>query len=257
MELNTILLVFPEQVVENTLYLASKFTKAFNSKLIILILEKKEHQNEETIKMKLNQLNLNYQLFIEKNGIKDKINQYVDKYLPDLIIIPHEKIDPMVHIFKHPATEKFVEKFDKTHILFPIIEAKDIQKSIIYIDPDSDNEQYIKASFEILSKVSHTEFIYAFHEEYFEYSLIKTHPEDEAKRIIKELYQEGIEKSKQLIAKALNKEVTLKVIKGDPKKEVPFFALKNGYDLLAINIHHEDKKSFIENSEISIGLFKG
>ncbi len=257
LDLNTILLVFPENVVENTIILSSKFARVFSSKLLVLVLEKKEGIDEKQIKDQLNQLNINYQLYVEKNGIKEKITQYVENYSPDMIIIPHEKIDPMVHIFKHPATEKFVEKFDKTHIIFPLKETKDIQKSLIYVDPDSDTPEYLKSAFEILSRVSQVEFIYAFHEEYYEYSLMKTHPEEEAKRIIKQLYEEGLEKSKQLIAKAVGKEIVLKVIKGDPKKEVPFFAFTNNYDLLGINIHHEDKKSFIENSEISIGLFKG
>jgi len=257
LDLNTILLVFPEQIVKNTVYLSSKFVRAFNAKLIVLVLEKKESIDETNLKENLNQLNINYQIHIEKNGIKEKINDYIEKFSPDMIVLPHEKIDPMVHIFKHPITEKFVEKFDKTHVIFPLKETKDIQKSLIYIDPNNDTEAYIKSAFEILSRVSLAEFIYSFHEEYFEYSLMKTHPEAEAKSIIKQLYEEGIEKSKQLIAKAIGKEITLKVIKGDPKKEVPFFAMTNDYDLLGININHEDKKSFIENTEISIGLFKG
>ncbi len=255
--INSILLVFPHKFVENTLYLSAKFSKVFDAKLLVFIIQKKGKISQENIENKLKELNVKYEIFVEENGIKGKIEEFYEKHKPDMIIVPHEKIDPMLHIFKHPATEKFAEKFDDCHIIFPVEEARDIKKSLIYVDPDDDTEDFVKNAYEILSRVSSVEFIYAFYEEYYEYSLMKTHPEEEARKILQEMYEEGLEKSRRLIAKAIGKEITLKVIKGDPKKEVPFFATEHNYDLLGINIENENKKSFIENTEISIGLFKG
>ncbi len=258
MDINSVLLIFPKKFVENTLYLAVSIAKSLNTDLKILILEREEETKRDKIESILNSENIEYDIFIEKNGLKSKATKFIENYHPDLLIIPHEKIDPMVHIFKHPEAEKFVEKFEDASIIFAIESSREIKKPIIYIDPNQDSVEYVKRAYNILKKIcGNVEFIYSFHEEFYEYSLSKTHPDAEARSIINELYEEGLRKSKELIAKAVGKEVTLKVIKGDPKKEVPFFAHQNGYDILSVNIENEDKKSFIENSQITIGLFKG
>ncbi len=258
MDINNIVVIFQKKLIENTLYLAVSFVKPFNATLKVLVIEKDKNINTEHIEQILNKEGVRYEIFVEKNGLKSKAEEFVEKVHPDLLIIPHEKIDPMLHIFKHPSAEKFVEKFEDVSTIFAVESVRKLEKPLIYIDPYHDSVNYVKVAYETLIRVcGGVEFIYSFSEEDLEYSLSKTHPEAEAKKIIEELYEEGINKSKELIARAVGKEVTLKVIKGDPKKEVPFFAYQNGYDILAINIENEDKKSFIENSQLTIGLFKG
>ena len=255
MPVDTIIFYLQEKVNFNNLHIVKNIASKLQKKLILLFVDTPQEEKEKAISLiSSNGINFEVKNQIEEALIKEEIN----KEKPDLLILTREKISPLEHIFKTPETEKFIDSIKNIDILLLQDDATKLEKILINIDKETSTPSYIKSTYEFAKKLEvQFDFVTSFYESYYEVSLIKTHPEEEAKQIVKDLFKEHVETVKDKIARALGKEkIELIVIKGDPKKEVPYYARRKEYDLLIINENIEDKDSYIENSEMSVGIFK-
>ncbi len=203
---------------------------------------------------------------VEKVCPNNKINSFssfgeaktfLEDFKPSLVMVSQEKIDPLVHVFKLTEAEKFIKGLNEFNILLLWEEAETADKVLINVDYETSTEKYIQIAYDFATKVSKEfTFIYSFYESFYEYRLMKTHADEEAKKLVAEMYKEHVSTVKSLIKRALNREdLPLLVIKGDPKKEVPYYSRTHKYDILLINQSIESKESYIENTENSIGIF--
>ncbi|NPA53613.1 MAG: hypothetical protein GXO21_02985 [Aquificae bacterium] len=182
---------------------------------------------------------------------------FLEDFKPTLVMLSQEKINPLLHIFKHTDAEKFIKGLNNFNILLLWEEAEKAEKILINIDYETATEKYIQIAYSFTSKVAKEfSFIYSFYESFYEHMLMKTHADEEAKQLVAEMFKEHILEVKNLLKRALGGEdLPLLVIKGDPKKEVPYYSRTHGYDILIINHSIENKESYIENTENSIGIF--
>ncbi len=239
----------------NNLQVASFISHRLKKKLILFLIEIPENQKEKA-KDQLFSLDIDFEIRnqIEYGEAKDEIKS--EK--PDLLIMTREKISPFEHIFKLTSSEKFIKGFEYINILLLQEDCKKIEKILINIDRDTSTLYYIKSAFSFAKKLGvDFQMITSFCEIFYENRLKKTHPDEEAKKLVSDIFKEHIDAVKRKIAESIGGEnVELIVVKGDPKKEIPYYARKNLYDLLIINEDIEEKDSYIENSEMSVGIFK-
>lgn len=255
MPVNEIIFYQEEKVSFNNLKVAKYIAEKLGKKLILLLVDIPEEDKEKIVK-ELSTNNIDFEI---RNQIKPpEVKEKITEEKPDLLILTREKISLLKHIFKGSPSEKFVLSLENVDILLLQEDVEKIEKILINVDKETSTPFFISQSFEFANKISSdVKFITSFHESYYEISLQKTHPEDEAKKIVLELFNEHISIIKEKIAKALKgKKTELIIVKGDPKKEVPYYARRNGYDLLIINENIGNKESYIENSEMSVGIFK-
>ncbi len=238
----------------NNFLILKEIAKKLDEELIILICSIDTFPKEDIEKELINH-GINYRIEI-KSDFDEGIN-FVKNYSPDLLVLTKERIDPLEHIFHHTYCEKILVEFKNTNILALQEDKKTLKNGLIYVSKDNSTVDFIKSSKYFADRILEDyRFIYSFYEDFYEKRLIKTHTEGEAKQIIAEMFREHVDTVRSLIAKAVGEEKTeLLVIKGDPKKEIPYYARKNNYDLLIFNRGVEDIDSFIENSETSIGIF--
>ncbi len=235
-------------------YLAKDIAKALGNGLYIVLVGFSEEKKEKVDKQ-LKDAGFSYDIkLFETTG---EAKAFLEEMKPDLVIISQEKVDPFIHIFKITDAEKFVKKLNEYNLLLLWEDTEKIEKILINMDYETATEEYVKISFEFASKVAKEfEFIYSFFESFYEYRLRKTHPDEEAKQLLTQMFEEHVGKIKDVMKKAIgDNPVKLRVIKGDPKKEVPYFSRTHKYDLLIINAHIEDRESYIENTENSVGIF--
>ncbi len=182
---------------------------------------------------------------------------FLEDFKPSLVMISQEKIDPLLHVFKLTEAEKFIKGLTNFNILLLWEEAEKADKILINVDYETATERYIQIAYDFASKVAKEfTFIYSFYESFYEYRLMKTHADEEAKKLVAEMFKDHVSTVKTLIKNALGKEdMPLLVIKGDPKKEVPYYSRTHEYDILIINQSIDSKESYIENTENSIGIF--
>ncbi|WP_457641263.1 hypothetical protein [Persephonella sp.] len=231
--------------------LVKAISKKLDEELFILALEVDDFPLEQ-IQQELQENNINYRIEI-KDNFDESINVVKD-YNPDLLILTKEKIDPLEHIFHHTYCEKILEEFENINVLALQEDKETLKTGLIYVSKDNATEEFIKiAKYFADNVLEDFKFIYSFYEDFYEKRLTKTHTEGEAKQIIAEMFKDHVDGIKSLIAKALgDQKVELLVIKGDPKKEIPYYARLKRYDILIFNRNVEDRESFIENSETSI-----
>ncbi|WP_457621884.1 hypothetical protein [Persephonella sp.] len=243
-----------KQFNKNNFSVLKKIAKKLDEELIVLMCDVESFPRED-IEKELTSEGINFKIEIAQD-LNEGIN-FVKNYSPDLLVLTKEKIDPLEHIFHHTYCEKILEEFENTNII-ALQEDKDTMKTgLIYVSKDNSTEDFIRSSKYFADRILEDyKFIYSFYEDFYEKRLVKTHTEGEAKQIIAEMFREHVETVRSIIARAVGEEKTeLLVIKGDPKKEIPYYARKNNYDLLIFNRGVEDINSFIENSETSIGIF--
>ncbi len=236
----------------NNFSLAKDISKKLGNGLYIVLVDIDE-ETISSIKERLKHLNDNFHINVFSSISEAKT--FLEELKPTLVMVTQEKVEPLVHVFKLTDAEKFVKGLEDFNILLLWEEAEKIGKILINIDYETSTEKYIKLSYEFSSKIAEEfDFVYSFYESFYEHKLRKTHTEDEAKQLLAKMFEEHIESIEEKIEKALGKRIPIKVIKGDPKKEVPYYSRIHGYDLLIINRSIEDKESYIENTENSIGI---
>ncbi|ACO04902.1 MAG TPA: hypothetical protein DEP48_05770 [Persephonella sp.] len=238
----------------NNFSILKDLAKKLDEEVVILVSDL-DNIPKDSIERDLINEGINYK--IEVKSSLDEGIEFVKSYSPDLLVLTKEKIDPLEHIFHHTYCEKILEEFESTNILALQEDTDTLKNGLIYVSKDHSTVDFIKSSKYFADRVlENYKFIYSFYEDFYEKRLVKTHTEGEAKQIIAEMFREHVDTVRSLIAKAVGEEKTeLLVIKGDPKKEIPYYARKNNYDLLIFNRGVEDINSFIENSETSIGIF--
>jgi nucleotide-binding universal stress UspA family protein len=255
MPVNQIIFFQKEKINFNNLRLVKKITQKLQKKLILVFVDIPQEEKEKAV-LELSSNGIEYSI---RNQLEEpEITEEIKKEKPDLLVLTREKLSPFEHIFKVTFSEKLVKEFENIDILLLQEDTDKIQKILINIDKETSTPFYIKSAYEFAKKLQ-VEFklITSFFESYYEYSLMKTHPEEEAKQIVGDLLKEHIEAVKEKLAQALEgNKAELIVIKGDPKKEIPYYARKHKFDLLMINENIEDRDSYVENSEMSVGIFK-
>ncbi len=210
-------------------------------------------------------LTINPNLTIDGNAkyvsenLEETISYALNSLNSDLVITHRKKIDPFKMIFKKPEYVKLAEEFNNARFLFLREDISEISKIGVAIDFEDEVNyvDYLKVSYEFSKALGiEPEFLFSFNQVYYETALTKTHTVEEAKQIIQEMLETKINKIKENLAKALNgKEVTLKVLKGEPKREIPYYLHENKFDLGIISSKIKNKVSYLENIEVSIGIF--
>jgi hypothetical protein len=196
--------------------------------------------------------------YISKN-LEETISYALNSIKADLVITHRKKIDPFKMIFSKPEYVKLAEEFNNARFLFLREDTSKINKIGIAIDFDDEEDyiEYIKVSYAFSKALDvEPEFLFSFNQVYYETALTKTHTVEEAKQIISEMLETKINKIKENLAKALNGEkAVLKVLKGEPKREIPYYIHENNFELCIISSHIKNKLSYLENIEVSIGIF--
>ncbi len=206
------------------------------------------------LERELKKENINYQL--KSFGDIKSLKSHLNSENPDIVILTEERINPLKHIFTHTHAEKLLKHVENYNIILLQENEDNIQKALIYVTKDS-TEYYIKSSYEFLSKVvGKVSFLYSFFEDAYQVSIKKTHTEEEAEEILEMMFDEKKKEINAKIKEAIgDKPYKLITILGEPKKDINLFAKSKGYNFLIISNHVEDKKSFIENLQISLGIF--
>ncbi len=187
----------------------------------------------------------------------DEARAFLNEFNPDIIFLTQQKLNPFEHIFRLTDAEKFLKGLNEFNTVLLWEDSEKIESILINIDLETFTEKFLDLSYKFASRITDNfKFIYSFYESFYEYRLMKTHTSDEAKQLLNEMLEEHTNKIKSLLNKVVGEDrYTLEIIKGDPKKEVPYYLRKNGYDMLIINKSIEDKESYIENTENSVGIF--
>jgi len=247
---------FQEKSVNfNNLKVVKKIAQKLDKKLLLLLINVPEEEKQKVLVF-LQDTGIDYEI---KNQMEfESAKEEIKREKPDLLVLTQEKISPLEHIFRITSSEKFVKEFEDINILMLLEDVDDIKKVLINVDKETSSSFYIKSTYLFVKKLGvEFDFITSFYESFYEYRLKKTHPDEEAKQLVLDLFKEHVEIVKRKLAESLEGEkVELIVIKGDPKKEIPYFARRKKYDLLIINEDIDDRESYIENSETSVGIFK-
>lgn len=255
MPVNKIIFLQKDKVNFNNLKVVSFISQKLQKKLVLFLIDIPENQKEK-VKDQLFSLNIEFEIRnqIEYGEAKDEIKS--EK--PDLLIVTREKLSPFEHIFKIASSERFIKGFEYIDIILLQEDCDRIEKILINVDRETSTHYYIKSAFTFAKKLGiDFKMITSFYEIFYENRLRKTHPDEEAKELVLNLFKEHVDEVKRKIAESLEGEnVELIIVKGNPKKEIPYYARKNQYDLLIINEDIEEKESYIENSETSVGIFK-
>ncbi len=242
-----------EEFNEKNFSIAKCISSKLNAQLFIFLLQIKADILPK-IEEELKKENISYQIksFDEIKSLKSHIQQES----PDIVILTEEKINPLKHIFTHTHAEKLLKHVENFNIILLQENEDNIQKALIYVTKDS-TEFYIKNSYEFINQiVGKVTFVYSFFEDAYQVSIKKTHTEEEAEEILEAMFDEKKREISQKIKKAINdKPYKLITILGEPKKDINLFAKGKGYNFLIISNTVEDKKSFIENLQISLGIF--
>ena len=184
------------------------------------------------------------------------LKSHISKENPDIVILTEEKINPLKHIFTHTPAEKLLKHVENFNIILLQEHEDNIQKALIYVTSKS-TDFYIKNSYEFIKKIiGKVTFVYSFYEDAYQVSIKKTHTEEEAEEILEAMFDEKKKDIDNKIKKVLKEEdYRLITILGEPKKDLNLFAKNKGYNFVIISSKVEDKNSFIENLQISLGIF--
>jgi len=192
------------------------------------------------------------------SDIIETVENVIEKEIPDLIVVHKENVDPFKKIFSTPEYIKLSDKFKTQKFLFLKEDIKDVKKIGIVLDfeDDIDFTQYLKDAYDLSSIFDiMPEYIFSFYEKYYGAAVKKTHPEDEAQDIINKIKNEKIEKFQKSLAKALEgKPANLKILKGDPKKHIPYYLNENSFDIAVLSYNLHNEIHYIENIDISIAI---
>ncbi|WP_457642965.1 hypothetical protein [Persephonella sp.] len=255
MPVNKVIFFQKDHINFNNFQVVKDITRKLNKRLVLLLVDIPEEEKKKA-EEQLRAENIDFEL---KNQLEfGEAKEHIKGEKPDLLVLTQEKISPLEHIFKLTSSEKLVKSFENIDILMLLEDTDRIEKVLINVDKETSTPYYISATYLFVKKLGvQFDYITSFYESFYEYRLRKTHPDEEAKQLVMELFKEHLEIVKRKIAEGLKGEkVELVVIKGDPKKEVPYYARRRGYDLLIVNENIENKESYIENSETSVGIFK-
>ncbi|SNZ08174.1 hypothetical protein SAMN06265182_1196 [Persephonella hydrogeniphila] len=255
MPVNKIIFLQQKKLNFNNLDVAIFISEKLQKKLILYLIDIPQEEKEKAVSV-LSSKDVDFDI---KNQLEfDEATEEIEAEKPDLLIVTQEKISPLEHIFKITTSEKLVKKLENLDIIMLKEDEYRINKVLINIDKESSTPYYIKSAYLFASKLGvDFNMITSFYESFYENRLRKTHPDEEAKQLVAELFKEHIDTVKRKIAEALSgEEAELIIIKGDPKKEIPYYARTHEYDLLVINEDIKDRESYIENSETSISIFK-
>jgi len=255
MPVNKVIFFQKDHINFNNLKVVKTIAEKLDKKLVLLLIDIPEEERLEVLRV-LSDSSVEFEL---KNNLEfGEAKEHIKQEKPDLLVVTQEKVSPLEHIFRLTSSEKLVKSFENIDILMLLEDTDSINKVLINIDKETSTPFYIKSAFLFVKKLGvQFDFITSFYESFYEYRLKKTHPDEEAKQLVLDLFKEHVEVVKRKIIEGLKGEkVELVVIKGDPKKEIPYYARKKGYDLLIINEDIENKESYIENSETSVGIFK-
>ncbi len=236
----------------NNFALAKEISKKLGNGLYVVLVDFDQQEQDKVIK-RLKEIDAS--IHINTFSSLGEAKTFIDDFKPTLVMVTQEKVNPLIHVFKLTEAEKFVKGLNDFNILLLWEETQQIEKVLINLDYETTTEEYIKLAYEFASKISKEfDFIYSFYESFYENRLRKTHADEEAKKILIEMFEEHVHTLEEKIEKALGKKMGLKVVKGDPKKEVPYYSRTHNYDLLVINQSIEDKESYIENTENSVAI---
>ena len=227
--------------------------KRLNSELSVFLFNINDHIVNE-IESQLKGSGIKYT--IKKFKTVAELEESIDNVRPDIIMLTEEKINPLKHIFTHTKTEKILKYMEDYNLILLQENESDIQKAVIDIS-DTSTKYYIQNSYEFVKKiVGEVTFIYAFFEDAYQLSIKRTHTEEEAQDIMKVIFEEKKKEIIRKIEEAINgKEYKLLSFEGDPKKEIGYFAKEKGFNFLIIDNKIKDKQNFIENLQISLGIF--
>jgi len=255
MPVNKVIFLQQDELNFNNLDIAVFISQKLQKKLVLYLVDIPQEQKEKATHI-LSSKNVDFEI---KNQLEfDEATEEIETEKPDLLILTQEKISPLEHIFRISTSEKLIKKLENLDIVMLKEDEKSIDKILINIDKESSTPYYIKSTYLFADKLGvDFELVTSFYESFYENRLRKTHPDEEAKQLVAELFKEHVDTVKRKIAEALKgDEAELIVIKGDPKKEIPYYARTHGYNLLIINENIKDRESYIENSETSVGIFK-
>ncbi len=234
-----------------------QIVKCMASKLeadLFIFLLKIESSTLQNIENELKNENINYHIksFDDIKSLKI----HLTKEKPDIVILTEKKINPLKHIFTHTPAEKLLKHIEDFNIILLQENENNIQKALIYVTQKS-TEFYIKNSYDFIERiVGKVTFVYSFFEDAYQVSIKKTHTEEEAEEILEAMFDEKKKEISEKIKKAINdKPYKLITILGEPKKDINLFAKEKGYNFVIISTTVEDKNSFIENLQISLGIF--
>ena len=184
--------------------------------------------------------------------------EVLDRENPYIALLPRPKVSPFVHIFKKPWSEKLVESTDRWNFMLLQEGQEEIKKALLYVDRDIASEKYIRETYNFLTRWGvEFQFVTVFDERYYEVYIKKEHPEQEARELLGEMFEDYIEAVRRKIKEALGLEkVEIIPLKGEVRKTLPYFAKRHRYDLLVFPHAHPDKVELVENSETSVAVFK-
>jgi hypothetical protein len=210
----------------------------------------------EEERKKLNELLGESEVPVEFGGDMEEI---LEKERPFLTVIPKPDVSPLIHAFRKPWSEKLVEDNEEYNFLLVKEGNPSIDKVLLYVDRDSSSEDYIRNTYQFLTKLGvEFKFTTVFDERYFILLLKKEHPEQEAKELLRKMFEDYINQVREKIEKTLGLEkVEILLLKGEVGKTLPYFAKKHGYNLLVISHAYDTKKELVENSETSVAVFRG
>jgi len=184
--------------------------------------------------------------------------EVLEREKPYLALLPRPKVSPFIHIFKKPWSEKLVESTDRWNFLLIQEGSEKIEKALLYVDRDIASENYIRETYDFLTRWGvEFHFVTVFDERYYEVYIKKEHPEQEARELLGQMFEDYVEAVRRKIKEALGLEkVEIIPLKGEVRKTLPYFAKRHRYDLLVFPHAHPDKVELIENSETSVAVFK-
>lgn len=243
---------------ENVVYLLRKEEDIKVYEEVIKNIEKKLG-----VKIKLYTASLDLS-FIEgaeyaENNLYDSIEYIINGEKPEILILTKHKFDPFSLIFSKPEFIKIAERYENTNLLFLDENIKSIDSIAIALDINNsiNLDKYIDETYSFSKYLGiEPDFIYSFSPEYYELAVKKTHVEREAKTILEEMLNENVNRLKTHISKIVGGNAyKIKILQGEPKKEIPFFVNSNNYSITMINKSFNDKISYLENIEGSVGIF--
>ena len=241
-----------EEFNDKNFQIVKCITQKLKAELFIFLL-KIEAGILTKIEKELRDEKISYQIktFDEIKSLKS----HIQEVNPDIVILTEEKINPLKHIFTHTPAEKLLKHVENYNIILLQENENNIQKALIYVTKDS-TEFYIKISYEFINQIiGKVTFVYSFYEDFYELTIRKTHTEEEAEEILEAMFDEKKKEISQKIKNAIDdKPYKLVTILGEPKKDINLFAKSKGYNFVIISSTVEDKKSFIENLQISLGI---
>jgi len=244
------LIILRKDIFKEPLLVAKQIQEKLDGEFVVYVTEDLKQQAEKLVK----ETGLRTTLSISDEALEDVI----EKEKPFLVILPRKRMSPIMHAFKKYWSESLVESFSSYNFLLVEEGFPEIKRALLYVDRDTAGENYIKNAYLFLKKLNvEFEFVTVFDERYYTLLIKKEHPEQEARQILGNMFEDYINAVREKIKKVLNLEkVEILPIKGEVHKALPYYVKVHKYDLLVISHVYDTKEELIENSETSVAVFE-